>query len=63
MKKKILNYCLICKKEIFRKNNVHTSKERRSKYAVTCSRDCSRIYQRIRIHVLGRKYNMDVGLK
>ena len=39
--------CIICEKEIFRSKNTSSNKLRRGKNAVTCSRDCARIYRKV----------------
>lgn len=44
--------CLICKKEINRSSNTNCSKLRRGKYAATCSKNCSKIYTRVRNYFL-----------
>ncbi len=43
--------CIICEKEIFRADNGRMLKERRSKNSITCSKECSRIYIRVRQYI------------
>lgn len=47
MKRKLRKNCIICEKEIFRGNNPRNLKIRRGKHNVTCSKKCSKIYNRI----------------
>lgn len=39
--------CIICEKEIFRANNHQRIKTRRRNHDLTCSKKCSKIYNRV----------------
>jgi len=45
--------CIICEKEIFRSKNADIDKTRRGKNSVTCSKKCSKMYNRIYTYVSG----------
>lgn len=58
-KEKPRKYCIICNKPICRSSHATSHKTRRGKYALTCSKKCSRIYTRISQHV-GSKYRAEI---
>lgn len=47
----VIKNCLICDKKIYRANNCDQAKSLRSIKAVTCSREHSKIYNRIATHI------------
>jgi len=46
--------CIICEKQIFRARCAGTSRPCRKSTDVTCSKKCSRIYQRVHRYVEGK---------
>ncbi len=53
---KPMKRCIVCKEEIFRRNNSTTDKLVRGPKAVTCSPDCSKIYERIQRYIRQRAF-------
>lgn len=51
--------CIVCLGKIYRSSGRPKFKERRSINSLTCSKGCSRIYQRSCYH-LRRKYNYQI---
>ena len=45
------NNCIVCEDKIYRSRRSGQLKQRRSRFALTCSSKCSRIYTRVRKHV------------
>jgi len=49
--------CIICRRVINRAKNKKTSKLRRGNYAITCSKECSKQYQRISNYICRKYWN------
>jgi len=43
--------CIVCENKIYRSKRKGQLKTRRQNFALTCSKKCAKIYQRIRRHV------------
>jgi len=61
MKKEIMRKeCIICENKIYRSGRRGQLKERRQNFAITCSRNCSRIYTRVR-HRVADYYRVEIN--
>ncbi len=54
-------YCIICKGKINRASTKHSSKVKRKPKSVTCNPRCSKVYNGVRLHIVGkvRRYQLD----
>jgi len=51
--------CIICEGEIYRSNNCNSAKSVRRSGAITCSRQCAKIYTRVSKYIWSAVYRKE----